>query len=326
MIADPEFLISQVAIPERAAEPVLERQGNSATNPQYEIGDARTLSRSAQLLLLRNLQLPELGQSTGLSRGIAKAVLRVLDDHGEVCWASQSTIAREANINERTVRRALKWLEGAGFVHGSPRPGATTQFCILWDRILLTRQVDCLNTQPRTVSPPTPDARSAHPGPISRPPRTGSPAKRKRNGYKAEMKRVSLEKDSPCPNPEGLTRWIQSWNDWHRQGLVTHPATEPPNDSLKSAWRRAHKSQDLRDLLMDQQRVEMELKQSAFLRNANWLRIVKLLAGKNKDGEFILKLVCEGGYRDRMAGSSHSVQGGPGVNFQPSEVKQYVSF
>lgn len=49
------------------------------------------------------------------------AVADYADEHG-VCWPSQRTIARQTELNERTVRRQLDELEHAGIVTRQSRP------------------------------------------------------------------------------------------------------------------------------------------------------------------------------------------------------------
>jgi len=88
--------------------------------------------RGEQLLALREAQLP---QSMKVSPGIAKAILRCVDDHGVRCWASVATIASETNFNERTVRRSLTELTERGYLLANYRQGKTTYFSVNWNAL-----------------------------------------------------------------------------------------------------------------------------------------------------------------------------------------------
>lgn len=78
-----------------------------------------------------------MAQETGSAT--RKVVLLALADHASekewVCWHSQATLARETELGERTVRRALADLEALGLIsrqrRGSVRGGRTTDLITL---------------------------------------------------------------------------------------------------------------------------------------------------------------------------------------------------
>ena len=63
----------------------------------------------------------------------AKAVLMSLadnaNDHGE-CWPSQPQIAMRACMSDRSVRNAIKWLEGAGYLVADRSNGRHTRYTV----------------------------------------------------------------------------------------------------------------------------------------------------------------------------------------------------
>jgi hypothetical protein len=125
---------------------------------------------------------------------------------------------------------------------------------------------------------------------------------------------------------ELLSQWIDAWNSWHLENLVASSVQTPPCQSLALAWKRAQCVEEIRELLQEPKRVYEELKHSSFLRGAGWFRLEKLFGGRNANKAFILKIVVDGGYRDRTVNPSRVVRGGPGVNFEPKGVGDYGSF
>lgn len=92
--------------------------------------------RGEQLMALRALQLPALKAGTVVvSGGVAKSVLRAIDDYGAKCWASAETIASETCWPVKTVRRALGALERAGFLRIQHRSGQTSHYSIQWQKV-----------------------------------------------------------------------------------------------------------------------------------------------------------------------------------------------
>lgn len=93
----------------------------------------KPLDRGEQLRLLRSLHVPNvLVEGAKVSGVSSKAVLRTIDDHGTECWASADTIGREACLSEKTVRRAIKALEGLGLISIDNRPGRSSLYRIQW--------------------------------------------------------------------------------------------------------------------------------------------------------------------------------------------------
>jgi len=92
-------------------------------------------NRGEQLLALRNLQIPKCDVRK-LSSVVCKAVIRCVDDHGSTCWASQASIASEANTSVRSVNKALDYLEALGLVSKKvDRSHKTDTYFIVWERV-----------------------------------------------------------------------------------------------------------------------------------------------------------------------------------------------
>lgn len=99
----------------------------------------KPLDRGDQLRLLRSLHVPNvLIEGANVSGVSSKAVLRTIDDHGAECWAGADTIGREACLSEKTVRRAIKALEGLGLISIDNRPGRSSLYRIQWLRFRST--------------------------------------------------------------------------------------------------------------------------------------------------------------------------------------------
>lgn len=116
--------------------------------------------------------------------------------------------------------------------------------------------------------------------------------------------------------PSGLASWLSWWNGLHVQRLVSaRVETSPPSQAICRAWKRVEKSREVRELLSNRDKLETEIRASAFLREP-WFRLEKLLGGKNRDGEYIARKVLEGGYKNKAIPNGRSRQGA-GVNYDP---------
>ena len=95
-----------------------------------------------------------------------------------------------------------------------------------------------------------------------------------------------------------LLDWLQWWNQLKAESLVAAGVSETnPSQGVLKAWKRAKRDKALVELLRDRDAIEREIRASAFCRES-WFRLEKLFAGTNKDGEFILKKLIDGAYRD----------------------------
>ncbi len=95
-----------------------------------------------------------------------------------------------------------------------------------------------------------------------------------------------------------LLEWLQWWNRIKAESLVAAGVSETdPSQGVLKAWKRAKRDKALVELLRDRDAIEREIRASAFCRES-WFRLEKLFAGTNKDGEFILKKLIDGAYRD----------------------------
>lgn len=99
-----------------------------------------------------------------------------------------------------------------------------------------------------------------------------------------------------------LRDWLRWWNSLHADRIVSSGVTEEePSRGVLTAWKRVQQQtkegRRLRALLADRDAIEREIRTSTFLREA-WFRLEKLLGGKNRDGEWIVQKIIDGGYRD----------------------------
>jgi Helix-turn-helix domain len=92
--------------------------------------------RGEQLFALRKLKICSTQiESKNIAGSVLKSVLRAIDDHGDVCWASSKTIADETCLAERTVRYAIAALKALGYISLDARSGRTSTMTINWDNI-----------------------------------------------------------------------------------------------------------------------------------------------------------------------------------------------
>ena len=101
-------------------------------------------TRAEQLGLLRRVILPATEIAEGkrkltVTPGSLKAVLRAIDDHGRVCWASLDTLAAETGLSRRAVIRAVAALEERSVVCIEHRPkkngGFRNEYRIVWTEL-----------------------------------------------------------------------------------------------------------------------------------------------------------------------------------------------
>ncbi len=125
--------------------------------------------RGRRLSALRALQIATIAvNGARVSGASAKAVLRTIDDHGEACWASIETIARETCLDPRTTRRCIQGLASEGLITVTDKPGATKTIVVNWQVVESRITPDTMS--PRTSCPPghddlpPPDTMSPHPG------------------------------------------------------------------------------------------------------------------------------------------------------------------
>ena len=97
-------------------------------------------TRAEQLGILRRLPSVLDTDSGEVSKRSIHAVLRAVDEFANSgtgwCWASTETIASQAIVSERTVRRAMRWLDDAGFVTSKLRGNGQTKMTkIVWSNL-----------------------------------------------------------------------------------------------------------------------------------------------------------------------------------------------
>lgn len=125
-------------------------------------------------------------------------------------------------------------------------------------------------------------------------------------------KRVSAKAaDSPA-----LLEWITWWNGLHTKGLVDSGVkADPPSKAIVAAWKRVQRDSELQEFLKDRDAIEDAIRKSEFLR-ASWFDLPRLLAGKNKRGDYVVQQVVEGKYSDFKAPRALA-NTGAGVVYSP---------
>ncbi len=99
--------------------------------------------------------------------------------------------------------------------------------------------------------------------------------------------------------PAALLNLIAHWNTLATEGLVPHSAeSDPPSKAVLKAWAKSQRVPELRDALPRLTEIETAIRGSPFCREG-WFRLEKLIAGTNKDGEFIALKLIDGGYADQ---------------------------
>lgn len=81
------------------------------------------------------------------------------NDEGTHCWPSVATISKRSGQNERTVRRALRSLEGKGHLTCNERRGTSTNYVVHPGH-----HAPPVKLPPRTKTTQTPDTTPPHPG------------------------------------------------------------------------------------------------------------------------------------------------------------------
>ncbi len=117
---------------------------------------------------------------------------------------------------------------------------------------------------------------------------------------KTEDQRAEPPIGSVCGDKE-LREWLVWWNSLRRNEppMVPCGANEnEPSQAILKAWKRVSRDAELRKLVTDRDAIEREIRASSFVKGAGWFRPEKVLAGKNQDGEWMVKKLLEGGYRD----------------------------
>jgi hypothetical protein len=129
----------------------------------------------------------------------AKAVLISLadqaNDDGE-CWPSVDTISERTCLDDRTIQRAIVWLEQGGYVSRKMRSGRSTRY------VVNLRQSDT----PVAATPPS----ESHPTPVTAPPHPRHSATHNRKGT---IKEPSIKQSAVLAVPD----WVpaKEWADWN---------------------------------------------------------------------------------------------------------------
>ncbi|MCR9206613.1 MAG: hypothetical protein NXI28_00175 [bacterium] len=96
-----------------------------------------------------------------------------------------------------------------------------------------------------------------------------------------------------------LIDYCDWWNQLHDEGLVkARVQSGSPSDAIQKAWKKIQKDKTVREALERRDDIQTQLSQSSFAKRAGWLTAVKLLGGKNKDGEVIVLKLLEGSYAE----------------------------
>lgn len=98
---------------------------------------------------------------------------------------------------------------------------------------------------------------------------------------------------------DDLRDWLEWWNALKADSLVAAGVdADKPSQGVLAGWNRVKKSKQLREMLNDRDAIRREVQASTLLREP-WFRLEKLFGGKNRDGEYIIQKVLDGGFRDR---------------------------
>ena len=124
------------------------------------------------------------------------------NDEGTHCWPSVATISKRSGQNERTVRRALRSLEGKGHLTCNERRGTSTNYVVHPGH-----DAPPVKLPPLTKTTRTPDTMPPHPGHHAPPP-LNEPL---------EPSKEIAENDNPILKPEHV---IEAYNELaERKGL-----------------------------------------------------------------------------------------------------------
>lgn len=128
---------------------------------------------------------------------------------------------------------------------------------------------------------------------------------RKRTASPKPVKEAIIEKPEEKVNSHiaievnSLSSWLEWWNTLHGEGLVSAKVDpNKPSMGVQAGWKRVSASAALRDLLKDRAALADQIRNSSFCRE-EWFRVERLFGGKNKDGEWIIQKLLDGGYRDK---------------------------
>jgi predicted transcriptional regulator len=268
--------------------------------------------RGEQLNALRKLQLPNWSD---VRPGVAKAVLRAVDGYGAQCWASIQTLSAETQFSPRAVQRSLSHLVDIGYLSTNKRVGQTSTFSVQWDKLTHVSLTGVGDIDPRqSDTPPTSDR---HPTHVSL---TGDP-RQTDTLYVKETKKETKKKrntraDKSAESETKLQEWIAFWNRLASEKLVNASTSTTPNKGVVKSWKRVQQSSELQKLLSDRAAIETAITNGEFVRGS-WFTLPKLFGGTNKDGEYIIQKLLDGGYISNSSSKPTIANVGAGVQFNP---------
>lgn len=106
----------------------------------------------------------------------------------------------------------------------------------------------------------------------------------------------SAPPDGGCP--QVLLDWLAWWNQLRDQSLVPCGVdARTPSAAVLKAWKKTERLPSVRKMLADRPAIEEAIRESGFCREG-WFRLEKLFGAKNRDGEYILRKLLDGGYRN----------------------------
>ena len=119
---------------------------------------------------------------------------------------------------------------------------------------------------------------------------------------------------------------IKFWNSLKAKKLVRPGVSTTSGKGVLSGWKRVKKSKVVQTLLADRKAVEAKIRESEFIRDASWFCLSQLLGGKNKDGDYYVQKLMDGGYVSSGLSKPRSANVGAGVNFDPARSTTSVIF
>ena len=267
---------------------------------------AEPMNRSKQFQLLRSLRL---------TNGIAKAVLRCIDDHAGAagaCWASLATLATESCFCRRTVIRVIAELEAENLIVANRQEGKTTTYRVNWKTVENYEPNQCLTVTSDSLSPVTHSPQLVTHSPLTSDSQSATSDSQSPKALEAIVNHKKPNTYAENSADSVLTEWIGWWNSLKARGLVSSGTATKPSKGVSAGWKRVQRNTILKELLSDRQAIEAAIVKADFVRGS-WFRLEKLFGGTNRDGEYITQKLLDGGYASSGIGKSRKANVGPGV-------------
>ncbi len=230
-----------------------------------------------------------------------------------VCYPSFGKIEQLTGFSRSTVSKCIKRLRDANLVNlkraGNAASKQSNEYQLTSapsELVRQTNQLELVRQAHRTSAPGAPGlVRQAH-------------------SKKTQLKRP-IEKDRAK-----LIAIVDWWNHLAPSIGRASARTDPIAKSIQGAFAKVCKSAELKSYFADLAILEAAIRESTFLHGPEkgWFTLAKLLAGKNKSGEYIVEVINNGGYRaSNSNGESKTgrspVRNGAGVVYDPEHSGEF---